>query len=1165
MGKVRIRGINSILGKVKISKVLQNKAFTQSNFCQKFTRQSLATQMSKFLSDIKANTKNAQLPIIKIPPKQSAKESAPINTEFEFDCPKSFEFKDPNVVDLNIEKKNHSDNTNQMSTMAATVPSTSSNKSINTNCKNNNLTNTPSNLKDDNEKNLEELENVHSTQKTESLEKVETHEKIDKPETILENSINTESNRQPDVDSIKMFVGQIPKDWTEKQCYELFSEFGEIHSLNLLRDRNSSLSKGCLFITFYTRRAALEAQNALHNIRKLPGMSFAVQMKPADKENRNERKLFIGMLGNKNCNEEYVQKMFSQFGQIEKCTILRDINGQTKGCAFVTFFSKQCAISAIKAMHQSQVMENCNAPLVVKFANTQKQKDIRKQQQFLMQQINSSPTNSSTLSTPNTFLSLANGTLQAITAHQSNFLSNNSNLSTNVANTSVHKNAATAVAIAAATNPYLNLAFKNVAVNGSNAVAAAAAAAASNSVTATPNDLHHHSILVTAAAQHHSTNNQHHTNQQPLMNVLSLQQQLVCNQVDPLGTIATFTANSPLLLSSSTVPIYQTKHLFHKHNSNFNIINSNSYVGKNIHNPRTKCASNLMKHTKIERIENKNELSNFDKLSNKKNDNKNKNKNKKNDEFTDKSTLINDFPENNIEDGKKLEEEKIISFENEDTLKVSKSTDFVKAENDEQKLNDVLNSNNENLIEIENEHKRESEAKFENKIKNQKRTKTDNQDLITNNEKTFKGKINDESSKQKCLNNIDNNTIDSNENLENKNCLEVSSNYTEIEKKEEIQDLNVLNKLEDDQIVKNFNENECKSPCNSDKNLSLSNGSLDEKLNGSSNSSANSNISKTNGNTINDSNIQNDIDNSINVINNSNTISSNNNNANNLQNKRNSLNYYGQNLVNKVLLTNSNQHSLTSFPINYTGPAFYSSNPFLAATSNTGLIHTHTLLHQHSNLTPFQSPFQSAQSVLNPQVSSSSNLHHSLISNNINAGHFLSNAQTTSYNSNNLISSHHTSPYQPTSNHFSHLHLNGGHRALDSTHQSILASHSQLHHSNHNSHQNITSSILQPHQPLHFNSKILLNRNATKQIEGPDGCNLFIYHLPAEFTDLELMSTFAPYGSVLSAKVYIDKQTNLSKCFGFVSYDNAISALQAIQAMNGFQIGPKRLKLEYVV
>ena len=82
------------------------------------------------------------------------------------------------------------------------------------------------------------------------------------------------------------------------------------------------------------------------------------------------------------------------------------------------------------------------------------------------------------------------------------------------------------------------------------------------------------------------------------------------------------------------------------------------------------------------------------------------------------------------------------------------------------------------------------------------------------------------------------------------------------------------------------------------------------------------------------------------------------------------------------------------------------------------------------------------------------------------------------------------------------------------------------------------------------------------QKEGPEGANLFIYHLPQEFTDGDLMQTFMPFGNVISAKVFIDKPTVVSKCFGFVSYDNPLSAQAAITAMNGFAIGSKRLKVQ---
>mmetsp|Transcript_4950 Transcript_4950/g.7241 ORF Transcript_4950/g.7241 Transcript_4950/m.7241 type:complete len:433 (-) Transcript_4950:213-1511(-) len=87
--------------------------------------------------------------------------------------------------------------------------------------------------------------------------------------------------------------------------------------------------------------------------------------------------------------------------------------------------------------------------------------------------------------------------------------------------------------------------------------------------------------------------------------------------------------------------------------------------------------------------------------------------------------------------------------------------------------------------------------------------------------------------------------------------------------------------------------------------------------------------------------------------------------------------------------------------------------------------------------------------------------------------------------------------------------------------------------------------------------------NRSRPQEGPEGANLFIYHLPHDLTDADLATVFDHFGNVISAKVYVDKYTGESKGFGFVSYDSVESANAAIEQMNGFQIGAKRLKVQH--
>ena len=70
---------------------------------------------------------------------------------------------------------------------------------------------------------------------------------------------------------------------------------------------------------------------------------------------------------------------------------------------------------------------------------------------------------------------------------------------------------------------------------------------------------------------------------------------------------------------------------------------------------------------------------------------------------------------------------------------------------------------------------------------------------------------------------------------------------------------------------------------------------------------------------------------------------------------------------------------------------------------------------------------------------------------------------------------------------------------------------------------------------------------------------IFVAGLPYDLDDDELVEIFEKFGTIISAKVAMDKETGKSKGFAFIEMPNSIEAKDAIESMNDISLGKKPL------
>jgi RNA recognition motif-containing protein len=175
---------------------------------------------------------------------------------------------------------------------------------------------------------------------------------------------------------VKLFVGQVPRTMEEEELRPYLEKYGPLEDLVIIRDRLTGAHRGCAFATYSTKEAADQAVEELHNKVVLPQSINPLQVRPAEGQAgaSQEHKLFIGMIP-KTADENAIRTVFEVYGTIEEVYILRHpTNGQSKGCAFLKFKERESALNAIEQVNGIITMEKSTSPLVVKFADSRKQR-----------------------------------------------------------------------------------------------------------------------------------------------------------------------------------------------------------------------------------------------------------------------------------------------------------------------------------------------------------------------------------------------------------------------------------------------------------------------------------------------------------------------------------------------------------------------------------------------------------------------------------------------------------------------------------------------------------------------------------------------------------------------------------------------------------------------